>query len=399
MNKIKESFNEHIESGICNGAEYIINFGDKIYHETIGFKDIEKKIDLTKNLYYRIWSMTKPIVSLAAMQLIEKNYLSLNDQIDKYFVDFKKIKILNKSSKNINDTYQSDRIPTIKELLLHTAGFTYNSCNNIIAEEYEKRKIFHSGETSLEEEVNNILTMPLLFEPGSKWHYSVSIDILARIIEIITKDNLINILNENIFSLLEMKNTNFYINKEDNENLANTYEYSKENQQIMNLSPQARKLVNYYYPANNKTYARGGHGLFSTAEDYLKFVNMLIDGRNLNGKELIKSETLNQMRTNSLDSSFFPLEITSTNTIKDERYINDLDGYGWGLGFRVLVNKTKFNPYGQIGEFGWSGYASTYFMIDPVNKISAVLMMQIIDGDRVLKQDFYNNIYQNLEKN
>ena len=201
--------------------------------------------------------MTKPIVSLAAMQLIEKNYLSLDDQIDKYFVDCKKIKILNKNSKNIDDTYQSDRIPTIKELLLHTAGFTYNSSNNIIAEEYERRKIFHSGETSLEEEVNNILTLPLLFKPGSKWHYSVSIDILARIIEIITKDNLINILNENIFSLLEMKNTNFYINEEDNEKLANTYQYLKENQKIINLSPQARKLVNYYYPANNKTYARG----------------------------------------------------------------------------------------------------------------------------------------------
>ena len=285
--------------------------------------------------------MTKPIVSLAAMQLIEKNYLSLDDQIDKYFVDCKKIKILNKNSKNIDDTYQSDRIPTIKELLLHTAGFTYNSSNNIIAEEYERRKIFHSGETSLEEEVNNILTLPLLFKPGSKWHYSVSIDILARIIEIITKDNLINILNENIFSLLEMKNTNFYINEEDNEKLANTYQYLKENQKIINLSPQARKLVNYYYPANNKTYARGGHGLFSTAEDYLKFANMLIDGRNLNGKELIKSETLNQMRANSLDSSFFPLEITSTNTIKDERYINDLDGYGWGLGFRVFNEQDK----------------------------------------------------------
>ena len=138
MNKIKESFKKHIESGICNGAEYIINFGDKIYHETIGFKDIEKKIDLPKNLYYRIWSMTKPIVSLAAMQLIEKNYLSLDDQIDKYFVDCK-IKILNKNSKNIDDTYQSDRIPTIKELLLHTAGFTYNSSNNIIAESMREK--------------------------------------------------------------------------------------------------------------------------------------------------------------------------------------------------------------------------------------------------------------------
>ena len=398
MNEIKESFYKHIENGICNGAEYIINYNGKIYQEAIGFKDLEKKIKLPKNLHYRIWSMTKPIVSLAAMQLVEKKFLSLDDTIDKYFPSLNKIKILNKNSKNINDTYLSNKIPTIRDLLLHTAGFTYNTSNNIIAEEYEKRKIFHSGETSLEEEVYNILQIPLLFEPGTEWHYSVSIDILARIIEIITKESLINTLNENIFSLLQMKNTNFYINKEDNINLANTFEFSRDTQTLKNLNPAARKLVNYWYPANNTTYARGGHGLFSTAEDYLQFSNMLFDGKNFKGKELIKSETLNQMRINSIDPSLFPLEITSINTIKDKKYINDLEGYGWGLGFRVLMNKTKHNPYGAIGEFGWSGYASTYFMVDPVNRISAVLMMQIIDGERILKQDFYNNIFKNLKE-
>ena len=398
MNEIKESFYKHIENGICNGAEYIINYNGKIYQEAIGFKDLEKKIKLPKNLHYRIWSMTKPIVSLAAMQLVEKKFLSLDDTIDKYLPGIKKIKILNRNSKNINDTYLSNKIPTIRDLLLHTAGFTYNTSNNIIAEEYEKRKIFHSGETSLEQEVYNILQIPLLFEPGTEWHYSVSIDILARIIEIITKETLINILNENIFSLLQMKNTNFYINKEDNINLANTFEFSRDTQTLKNLNPAARKLVNYWYPANNTTYARGGHGLFSTAEDYLQFSNMLFDGKNFKGKELIKSETLNQMRVNSIDRSLFPLEITSINTIKDKKYINDLEGYGWGLGFRVLMNKTKHNPYGAIGEFGWSGYASTYFMVDPVNRISAVLMMQIIDGERILKQDFYNNIFKNLKE-
>ena len=398
MNEIKESFNKHIENGTCNGAEYIINFNGKIYHEAIGFKDLEKKIKLPKNLYYRIWSMTKPIVSLAAMQLVEKKFLSLDDPIDKYLPGIKKIKILNKNSKNLNDTYLSDNILTIRHLLLHTAGFTYNISNNIIAEEYERRKIFHSGETSLEEEVDNILQLPLLFEPGTEWHYSISIDILARIIEIITKESLINTLSENIFSLLQMKDTNFYINKEDNINLANTFEFSKDTQTLKNLNPEARKLINYWYPVNNKTYVRGGHGLFSTAEDYLQFSNMLFDGKNFKGKELIKSETLNQMRVNSIDPSLFPLEITSINTIKDKKYINDLEGYGWGLGFRVLMNKTKHNPYGAIGEFGWSGYASTYFMVDPVNRISAVLMMQIIDGERILKQDFYNNIFKNLKE-
>ena len=109
MNEIKESFYKHIENGICNGAEYIINYNGKIYQEAIGFKDLGKKIKLPKNLHYRIWSMTKPIVSLAAMQLVEKKFLSLDDTIDKYFPSLNKIKILNKNSKNINDTYLSNK--------------------------------------------------------------------------------------------------------------------------------------------------------------------------------------------------------------------------------------------------------------------------------------------------
>ena len=194
MNEIKKKFQNYIEQGICNGAEWKIDFKNKIYHDSVGFGDLNKTKPLKKNLYYRIWSMTKPIVSLAAMQLIEKKYLSLEDTIDKYIKDFKKIKVLKANSINIEDITISNNIPTIRQLLQHTAGFTYNSSDNIVGEEYEKRKIFHSGETSLEEEVNFLSELPLLFEPGSQWHYSVSIDILARILEIVTKENLSDIL-------------------------------------------------------------------------------------------------------------------------------------------------------------------------------------------------------------
>ena len=397
MDKIKKNFQKYIEKGICTGAEWKINYKDNIYHDFTGYRDLQKKEKLSKNLTYRIWSMTKPIVSFAAMRLIEKNYLHLDDTIDKFLPYFKEVKILN-DTKNINNFYVSNTIPTIKQLLLHTAGFTYNSNNNIVAEEYEKRKIFHSGTSSLEEEVKNISSIPLLFEPGNNWHYSVSIDILARILEVITKEKLIDILEENVFSPLEMKDTSFYINKNNNHNLVPTYEYSKEDLILKDLSPVARKLINYSYPYNNKNFARGGHGLFSTANDYSKFSQMLINGKNTKGKKIISLETLDKMRTNYINLNLLPLEITSFNTIKDENYINDLEGYGWGLGFRVLMNRTKKNPHGNIGEFGWSGYASTYFMIDPSNQLSAVLMMQIIDSDRILKQDFYDSIYKSIEE-
>ncbi len=397
MDKIKKNFQKYIEKGICIGAEWKVNYKNNIYHDCIGYKDLQKKEKLSKNSTYRIWSMTKPIVSVAVMRLIEKKYLHLDDTIDKFLPSFKEIKILD-DTKNINNFYVSNSIPTIKQLLLHTAGFTYNSNNNVVAEEYEKRKIFHSGTTSLEEEIENISSIPLLFEPGNNWHYSVSIDVLARILEVITKDKLINILEENIFSPLEMKETNFYINKNNNNNLVPTYEYSKDNLILKDLSPAGRKLMNYSYPYKNKNFARGGHGLFSTANDYSKFSQMLINGKNTKGKKIISFETLDKMRTNHINLNLLPLEIISVNTIKDENYINDLEGYGWGLGFRVLMNRTKKNPHGNIGEFGWSGYAATYFMVDPINQLSAVLMMQIIDSDRILKQDFYDSIYKSIEE-
>ena len=396
MDNIKLDFQKHIDAGRCNGAEWIINYKNNIYHEAIGYRDLELKNKLNKNSYYRIWSMTKPIIGFAAMQLIEKNFLSLDDTIDKHLSDFKNLKKLSSIESNLNDTTALENKPTVRQLLQHTAGFTYNSCDNFLAKEYEDRSLFHSPSSSLEEEISKISELPLLYEPGLNWHYSISIDVLARVIEVVTKDKISDILNENIFLPLEMNDTNFYIDENSNKQLVETFEYNTDKLKLTNLNFDKRKLILYGYPTNNKNYSRGGHGLFSTAEDYEKFATMLINGKNKNGKELINAQSLELMRNNSLNKELLPIEITSINTNKDEDYENDLDGYGWGLGFRVLMNNTAQNKFGPLGEFGWSGYAATYFLSDPKNNLSAVLMMQILDADKNIKKDFYNNIFKNL---
>ena len=396
MDNIKLDFQKHIDAGRCNGAEWIINHKNKIYHEAIGYRDLDLQNKLNKNSYYRIWSMTKPIIGFAAMQLIEKNFLSLDDTIDKHLSDFKNLKKLSSINSNLNDTTSLENKPTVRQLLQHTAGFTYNSCDNFLAQEYEDRSLFHSASSSLEEEISKISELPLLYEPALKWHYSISIDVLARILEVVTKDKIQDIITENIFIPLEMQDTSFYIDKDNNKKLVETFEYNSDKLKLTNLNYDKRKLILYGYPANNKNYSRGGHGLFSTAEDYEKFATMLITGKNKNGKELINSQSLELMRKNSLNKELFPIEISSINTIKDENYENDLDGYGWGLGFRVLMNNTSQNKSGPVGEFGWSGYAATYFLADPKNNLSAVLMMQILDADKNIKKDFYNNIFKNL---
>ena len=396
MDNITLDFQKHIDHGRCNGAEWIINHKNNIYHEAIGFNDLVKKNKLNKNSFYRIWSMTKPIVGFAAMQLIEKNFLTLDNTIDKYLSDFKSLKKLSSIESNLKNTTSLENKPTVRQLLQHTAGFTYNSCDNFLAQEYEDRSLFHSASSSLEEEISKISELPLLYEPGSKWHYSISIDVLARILEVVTKDKLLNILKENIFFPLEMNETNFFISEDKNKHLVETFEYNSVKSKLTELNFDKRKLILYGYPSNNKNFSRGGHGLYSTAEDYIKFAKMLVDGKDKNAKPLINLETLKSIRTNSLSRNLLPIEITAINTVKDENYENDLDGYGWGLGFRVLMNNTHQNKHGVIGEFGWSGYAATYFLVDPTNDLSAVLMMQILDADKNIKKDFYNNIFKNL---
>ena len=156
MDNIKLDFQKHIDAGRCNGAEWIINHKNNIYHEVIGYKDLELKNKLNKNSYYRIWSMTKPIIGFAAMQLIEKNFLSLDDTIDKHLSDFKNLKKLSSIESNLNNTTSLENKPTVRQLLQHTAGFTYNSCDNFLAKEYEDRSLFHSPSSSLEEEISKI---------------------------------------------------------------------------------------------------------------------------------------------------------------------------------------------------------------------------------------------------
>ena len=153
MENIKIDFQKHIDAGRCNGAEWIINYENKVYHDVIGYKDLDLKDKLNKNSYYRVWSMTKPIVGFAAMQLAEKKFLSLDDTIDRYLPEFKNIKKLNSLTSKLSDTSPVDNLPTIRQLLQHTAGFTYNSSDNNLAQEYEDKGLFHSPTSSLEEEV------------------------------------------------------------------------------------------------------------------------------------------------------------------------------------------------------------------------------------------------------
>ena len=399
MQEIKELNNllsKYIDDGFFPGIQWQINIKNEQYSGKYGFNNIETKEDVLDNSLYRIWSMTKPIVAVAALQLIEENKLNLEDPITEYLSEFNDLKVIKKEEDSIKDVEKLIQYPTIKDLFLHTAGFSYNFLADPVGKEYDKLGLFNSDTTTLEEEIKILAKAPLLFEPNKSWRYSVSMDVLARIIEVVRGDSLQNILQQKIFSPLDMKDTGFTVSEENQHRVMVSYEFDPLKMKLTKLISDPQKIGNYGYPLNVNSYARGGHGLFSSLNDYAIFAKMLHTGKSEKGEQILNDQTLKLISTNFLDSKFFPIEIASIGIIKDENYVNGLEAYGWGLGCRTLLDPSKQNNLGSIGEFGWAGAASTYFLIDNSKNLSATIMTQVLFGNPELLRDFYKFIYSNF---
>ena len=393
MDKLNHIFQEYINQGKYPGIQWQIIHKKTNYEGKVGYKNLDTKENIQDDTLYRIWSMTKPIIAIAAMQLVEKDLMKLDDPINSYLPEFTDLKVLKNEEEIITNTIQLEKQPTIKDLLLHTAGFSYNFLADPVGKEYDQIKLFNSSTSSLKEEVRLLAKIPLLYQPSSKWRYSVSMDVLGRILEVIMKSPLQDILKNQIFLPLGMHDTDFYISKTNASRLMQSYEYNLIENKLTEHILDSQKIGTYGYPLHNKNYARGGHGLFSTIKDYMLFVEMLHTGKSEEGKEIINKNTIDFMSTNLLSPNLIPIEIVSVGLIKDEKYVNDLDPYGWGLGFRTLIDPTKNNNLGSKGEFGWAGAAATYFLVDSKKEISAVLMTQALNGDPSLKNNFYEFIY------
>ena len=396
MEQLNKVLTKHIDKSRFPGIQWQINIRDQIYSGKVGYNNIETKETVLDNTIYRIWSMTKPVVAIAALQLLEKNKLNLDDLITKYLPEFSKLKVLKDQNSKIDETEELKVDLTIKDLFLHTAGFSYNFLADPIGRRYDEIRLFHSDTTTLEEEIKKLAEVPLLYQPRKNWVYSVSMDVLGRILEIILNDSLQNILQKNIFDPLEMEETKFTIPFDSESRLMQTYEYDQINDKLTHLKNEPQKIGNFKYPLYEKNYARGGHGLFSTISDFSIFTKMLHTGKSIKGHTLLENKTLKLMHTNALDDYYFPIEIPSIGIVRDVNYVNDLKAYGWGLGCRTLMDPLKNNNVGSYGEFGWAGAASTYFLVDNSKEMSALIMTQVLNGSPELKNDFYKFIYRNF---
>ena len=396
INELNNLLSKYVDQGFFPGVQWQINIEDDVYAGKYGLNNIDTKQEVFDNSIYRIWSMTKPIVAIAALKLVEEKKITLDDPITEYLPEFNGLQVMAREDGNVEDVETIIQYPTIRDLFLHTAGFSYNFLADPVGKKYDQLRLFNSDTTTLEEEIKILAKAPLLFQPQTSWRYSVSMDVLARIVEIVRGNSLQSVLQREIFEPLNMNDTAFTVSSENQYKVMASYEYDPVKNKLSELISDPQKIGNYGYPLNISSYARGGHGLFSTLNDYAAFARMLHTGKSDDGYQILNADTLKLISTNFLEEKYFPIEIATIGIVKDENYVNGLEAYGWGLGCRTLLDPSKQHNLGSVGEFGWAGAASTYFLVDNSKKLSATIMTQVLFGNPDLHRDFYKYIYTNL---
>jgi CubicO group peptidase (beta-lactamase class C family) len=324
----------------------IARHGKLAYLESFGYRDLEAKKPMLPDAIFRMASMTKPIASTAVMMLYEEGKFLLDDPVSKYIPGFDKVKVL--AREDGSQTVDLEGPVTIRHLLTHTSGL-----NNTKA--YQSANIFdHSG--TLRDMAAKLPTVPLLHQPGKAWRYGQSIDVLGYLVEVWSGKTFDVFLEERIFQPLGMKDTAFYVPEEKLSRVAKLYQLNAGGQ----LEPGRQGD-----PGRKPTYFSGSGGLYSTAADYLRFCQMLLNGGQLDGKRLLGKVTVGFMMRNQVPPDVIPPDGP-----------NGRKGYGFGFGGAVLMDPAKSETLSFEGEYNWGGANGTYFWIDRKNELIGLWMVQ-----------------------
>jgi CubicO group peptidase (beta-lactamase class C family) len=285
----------------------------------------------------------------------------------------------------------AERPITVEDLFTHRAGFSYEFISGChIAPAYRESEVSSDGLCSLGEMMERLAELPLAFQPGSQFRYSVATDVLAHVIERATDRPLNDLLDEHIFTPLGMDDTAYHVPPEKRDRLMPMFGIT-DISELAPLKPRPQELtpadVSAMYPCDRLEFRRGGHGLFSTLQDYMKFARLLHTGRGPEGGTLLGRKTLEMMRANRIPAEQLPLTIG----------LNPLPGYGWGLGVRVMMDVGKAMALTGHGELGWAGAASTYFFVDPAEELLGVFMTQYLGAVLPLNEELRSAAYQMLD--
>jgi CubicO group peptidase (beta-lactamase class C family) len=369
--RLHQTFNQLTQQGKRAGAITLIVRNGKIADwQTYGYRDRDGHLPMEKDTICRIWSMTKTISSVAAMMLIEEGKLKLDDRVDTYLPEFKNVKVFRGGTADDPDLVKPSRPMTIKHLLTHTTGLRYAGGDDAVAELYKRAKVFEVG--SLKEFSTKTAQLPLDFNPGDKYEYGVSIDVLGYVVEVASDMPFDRFVKTRILDPLKMQDTFFVVPSDKRSRVAKTYT-TKDGKLV---EKEREKFEDTAVPF-------GGMGLYSTIGDYARFAQMLLNGGQLDGTRLLSRKTVELMMANHLNHMA-------------KQTIGDDDAEGFGLGGSVRIDLAKGNSLGSVGSFGWGGAASTFYRIDPKEHTVALLFMQYMPFDSATLKQFSTLFYQSI---
>jgi len=306
---------------------------------------------MTPDSIFRIYSMTKPIVSVAALMLVEEGKMQLADPVAKFIPELKDLKVGVEKGGSL-ELVASSRPITIHDLLRHTSGLTYGVFGKSMVKELYTKNGVDSWDHTNADLVKKLASVPLMFQPGSTWEYSRSTDVLGHVIERVSGQNLDRFLEERILKPLGMRDTAFYVDPAKHGRIAEPF--AKE--PLINVRTKPK-------------YLSGGGGMVSTAADYLRFAQMLLNGGELDGVRILSRKTVDYMTSDHLGGVRGPAYLPGP-------------GYGFGLGVKVRTSAGEADSPGSIGDYDWGGLGGTYFWVDPKERLIGIWMMQA-PGPRV----------------
>jgi CubicO group peptidase (beta-lactamase class C family) len=368
----------YIEAGRFPGTQLLLYRRGKVVHNSVqGFADLERKAPVKHDTIFRIYSMTKPITSVAFMMLFEEGRVALDEPVHKYIPEWKNLGVFVAGTAPAFLTRPLSRPMLIVDLLRHTSGLTYGfqQRSNVDAA-YRDKKIVESG--TLQSMVEELANIPLEFSPGDAWNYSVSTDVIGYLIGKISGRPFEQFLQERIFDPLGMNDTGFFVPADKASRFAACYSADPPGRVTLHAAERKGTLTLQDDPTKSPFLAKpsfisGGGGLCSTAADYLTFCRALIHGGELGGVRLLGPKTLKLMTTNHLPGGV-DLPALSRSLFSEATY----NGMGFGLGFAVNLDPAKTLIPGSAGEYNWGGLATTSFWADPAEELIAIFMTQVM---------------------
>lgn len=379
--RIHNLMQRYVDQGKLAGTIACVSrHGQIAYFDVLGHQNLENQTPMSADSIFRIYSMTKPITSVAMMMLYEESLFNLHDAVSQYIPAFKDVRVLGADGKLETPFHPM----TIQDLLCHTAGLSYGGFNetHLPVDKLYDEADFMRKDITMEEAIARLAKLPLAFSPGDKWHYSVATDVVGYLVEVLSGMSLADFMQEKIFIPLGMADTAFHIEPSKLSRFCTLYGKTPNSDfGVLDLPDSSE----YLPPVKLHS---GGAGLVSTTSDYLKFAQFILNKGELDGVRLLAPMTVGLMTSNHLPSVLLPIAFEGTDPML---------GMGFGLGFGVMLDVAQTGVMGSVGDHGWGGYAETFFWIDSQLGLIGLLMTQYLpSGKYPIRKEFRTAVYQAL---